>query len=258
MLEIDIIILSLVGGAFAGTLNTLAGFGSIITIAIYMDFIGLAGNVANATNRINVLASSSISTYNFNQNGKLNLLRDRWIILIVALGAIVGVIMAGQLSSEGFKQFFKYLLIPVLFILLANPKRFIKPDQASPPISNWINFPLLFLFGVYAGFIQVGFGVFFLIVLVMFAKYPLIESNGLKVAIIAIYTIFALLYFHFQGLVNWQAGLFMAIGQAIGGYISSKYASKSEKANQYAYYLLITIVIFAILKYFGFLSIMGL
>ena len=44
------IIISLVGGFCAGILNALAGFGSIITLAIYMDVLGIPGHLANATN----------------------------------------------------------------------------------------------------------------------------------------------------------------------------------------------------------------
>ena len=47
--------LIIVGGFLAGVMNTLAGYGSMISLSLLMDVIGLPPNVANGTNRVNVL-----------------------------------------------------------------------------------------------------------------------------------------------------------------------------------------------------------
>lgn len=245
----DIIILGL-GGFCAGFLNSLAGFGSIITLTIYMELLGLPGHIANATNRVNVLASSGVSAITFYKNKKLDLDKGKWHILIVALGAIVGIFIAADFDDQQFKTLFNYLLIPILLIILLNPKRFTNPDLSTPPVSNLIVFPILFLFGLYAGLIQVGFGVVFLLVAVILSKYDLIKANALKVAIIAIYTLIAILYFHYKGLIMWKYGLLISIGQGLGGYFAAKYSSKMENANKLAYYFLIAIITIVIIKNF--------
>ncbi len=244
------IIISFAGGFFAGVLNTLAGFGSIISLAIYMDLMGIPGHIANATNRINILASSSISTVTFYKNGKLDLSKNIWIIVVILIGAIVGIILATNLDSDGFKSAFNYMLIPVLIILLLNPKKIIHSNPEDIPSSKWILVPVLFLLGAYAGFIQVGFGVLLLIAMVILAKQDLIESNALKVAVVAIYTVAAVLIFHFQGMMNWTAGLMLASGQAFGGYFAARNASRMEGANKWAYRILVAIVIIVIVKNF--------
>lgn len=244
------IIISLIGGFLAGILNALAGFGSIITLAIYMDVIGIPGHLANATNRVNVLASSSISAYTFHKNGKLELNKGKWIILAVFIGAMVGVYMATQLDAQGFKQAFKYLLIPIFIILLLNPKRFINPDLSTAITSPWITMPLYFLMGIYAGFIQAGFGVIFLMVVVIMSKYDLVLGNGLKIAIVAIYGAVIVVIFQLNGMIVWKAGIALAIGQAIGGYIASKNMTRLEGANKFAYWILLGIVFLVILKNF--------
>lgn len=249
-MEVSVIIISLVGGFFAGILNAIAGFGSIITLAIYMDVLGIPGNLANATNRVNVLASSSISGITFYRNGKLDTTKGGWIILVSVIGALVGVMLAVNLDAEGFKTAFKYLLIPIFLILILNPKKFINADPTSVPSSKWLLVPLFFVFGVYAGFIQVGYGVLFLLVIVMMAKYDLISGNALKIAIVAIYSVFVLAIFHFQGMVNWTVGLPLAVGQGLGGYFAAKNASRLEGANKYAYWFLILIVGLVIIKNF--------
>ncbi|MDA9332894.1 hypothetical protein N9Q80_02235 [Saprospiraceae bacterium] len=47
--------LIIVGGFLAGVMNTLAGYGSMISLSLLMDVIGLPPNVANGTNRVNVI-----------------------------------------------------------------------------------------------------------------------------------------------------------------------------------------------------------
>jgi len=244
------ILISLVGGFLAGVVNTMAGFGSIISLAIYMDVLGIPGHIANATNRVNILASTSISSITFYKNGKLNLSKSKGIIVAVLCGALVGAYIATQLDADGFKKAFKYLLIPIFFLLLSNPKRFINPNYNTPPSSAVLTTILYFIIGIYAGFIQVGFGVIFLMVIIMLSKYNLITGNGLKVFIVAIYTIFILGLFHFNGMILWKAGIAIAIGQALGGYIAARNMSKLEGANRLAYYLLVLIVFVVILKNF--------
>ena len=249
-MELTDLIIIIVGGFAAGFLNSLAGFGSVITLSIYMDLLGLPGHIANATNRVNVLASSGISALTFFKNGKLDLKAGKWHIIAVATGAIIGILIAADFDDQQFKTLFNYLLLPILLIILVNPKNFINPDRGKPPISNFIIIPLLFVFGLYAGLIQVGFGLLFLIVAVMLAKYDLIESNALKVAIVAIYTVIAIAVFHFNGLINWKYGLMIAVSQGFGGYLAAQYASKLGNANKYAYYLLVTIIVAVIIKNF--------
>lgn len=249
-METSHIIISIIGGFFAGILNTLAGFGSIITLAIYMELLGIPGHLANATNRINVMGSSVVSATTFYKNGKLELHFGRWVILLVSLGAIVGVIIASQIDGAQFKVAFKYLLIPILAILLLNPKKFINTDTDKLPTSRWLTYPLYFIIGIYAGFIQAGFGVIFLLVVVILSKYDLIMANGLKTAIVAIYTLLAIIIFQFQGMIIWKAGLIMAIGQTIGGYFTAHYLSRFQGATKWAYYGIVLIVLFVIIKNF--------
>ena len=215
-----------------------------------MELLGIPGPIANATNRINVLASSSISSATFYKNDMLNLNKTRWVLIPVIIGAIIGIFLAVPINEELFKTAFNYLLIPILIILLLNPKQFIKPDQNSKPPSKWILVPFLFGMGVYAGFIQIGFGVLFLIVMVILGKQDLIKSNAIKVAVVAAYTVIAVIIFQWQGMLMWGAGIALAIGQAFGGFITAINASRMKSANKWAYRFLIVIVSLVIIRNF--------
>jgi hypothetical protein len=239
-------------------MNALAGFGSAVTLGIMIEFIGLPANVANGTNRINMLSQTSLSTLAYYNKGKLNIKRCWPIIIATFIGALVGVYLAVIISNEAFKEFYRYLLLVMFLIILVNPKRWIRETDTDFRISLWVSIPLFLLLGVLGGFIQMGFGLFALFILVLLSRYNVIEANAIKVAIIAIYTLVILLIFHFQGLVNWRIGLLFAIGQGSGGYLAAHIASVYKKADIWVYRLLVVIVFIILLRSFNILSYLGL
>ena len=243
--------LIIVGGFLAGVMNTLAGYGSMISLSLLMDVIGLPPNIANATNRVNVLGQCSASSYGYYKNGKVDLRSSKWIIVTMVLGALLGVITVLQVSNDQFKDIFKYLIIVMFFMILLKPKRWMRTVSEESSIAFPIRVLAFFALGFYGGFIQMGMGVFFLVCMVFLERSTLIRANGIKVTIVAIYTVFVLAIFQYQGLIDWKAGLLIAIGQTTGGYLTAKYASQSPNANKWAYYVLLIIVIGVIIYKFG-------
>lgn len=232
-------------------MNTLAGFGSIITLSILMDGMGLPGNVANGTNRVNVLAGCGASSYGFYKGGKLDIKKGKWFILLTFIGAMIGVTIALNISNDQFKVVFKYLVLVMLGIILIRPKRWLREQSEDQALPWLIAIPIFLGLGFYGGFIQMGAGLFYLAALVLLAKYNLVEANAIKVFMVLVYTIVVLAIFHWNGLVDWKAGGLLAIGQLTGGYLTAQFASKYKKANVWAYRILVLIVIFVIARNFG-------
>ncbi len=252
-LDTGTIIIAIIGGFIAGIVNTLAGNGSAITLSIMTELMGLPPNVANGTNRVGVLMQSMSSSASFIKNKKIDLLKSKWPIIITTAGAIVGVLVAINISNEAFKAVFKYLLVVMLFVILINPKRWLH-DAKIEKLKHPLALPLFFGLGFYGGFIQMGMGIVFLIVTVLILKYNLIKANALKTVVVAVYTIIAVVMFHYNGLIDWRVGLTIGAGQAVGGYLTAEFASKYKQAQYWAYGILIIMVIVAILSTFGILK----
>jgi uncharacterized membrane protein YfcA len=251
-MEIFEIILVLLGGFAAGVMNALAGFGSVITLALLMEVFGLPGNLANGTNRVNILAMASSSAYLYHRKGKLDLKRGRWILLIMVIGAIFGVWLAISISNDQFKSAFKWLLLFIFIMLVFNPKKMLRSVSDETHKIHWgIMVPVFLVLGFYNGFIQMGGGLLFLIAIVILGKYNLTEGNALKLTIVSFQTLLVITIFHINGLVNWKIGAMLAVGQVIGGLIAVNYVTKWPKANTYAYYFLIIIVFVMLLRYFA-------
>jgi uncharacterized membrane protein YfcA len=242
--------IAIIGSAVAGSINTLAGNGSAITLTILTELLGLPGNMANGTNRVGVLTQSMASTYAFHRHGMLRLKRSSLPIFLITIGAIAGVIVAVWVSSAQFKSVFRFLLVFMLVIILVKPKRWLRETDMSkaPPI--WISAPIFLALGFYGGFIQMGMGVFFLATMVLIARYSLMDSNVIKSFVVGLYTILVLGIFAWQGFVDWRIGAIMAVGQTAGGYLTAHYAAQLPQANVWAHRVLVVVVIFAILKLF--------
>ena len=252
--DLIVTIVAIGGGFLAGIVNTLAGNGSAITLGIMTELMGLPPNTANGTNRVGVLMQSLSSNAAFIKNRKLDFTGSSKSIFTCLAGAIVGIVVALNVSNDQFRIVFQYLLVVMFFVLLINPKRWLKKSSGPQRMNAPITLILFFLLGFYGGFIQMGMGIVFLIVTVLFLKYDLISANVLKTAVVGLYTIVAVGLFHWKGLIDWKVGLTIGIGQAIGGYITAEFASKYPKANVWAYYLLVMMVLLAILSSFGILD----
>lgn len=245
--------IAIVGGMVAGCINTLAGNGSAITLSILTEVMGLPGNMANGSNRVGVLSGCLASTYSFHKNGRLPLARSKFLVTIICIGALAGVYVASVVTNDQFKTVFKYMLLVMLLVILVKPKRWLIETDLEHKIPLIVSLPLFFCLGFYGGFIQMGMGVFFLAIMVLVAKYNIIDANAVKSFTVMLYTIGVLAYFHYKGLVNWQAGAILAVGQVIGGYLTAQYASQYKGVEIWAYRLLVTIVILVILRLFGIL-----
>ena len=243
-------VIAVVGSAFAGVINTLAGNGSAITLTILTELIGLPGNVANGTNRVGIASQSVAGTYAFYRNGILDIQRSWSYIIFTVIGAIIGIIVAIKVSNDQFIKVFRFLMILMLFVILVKPSRWLRESDLSQKPNLWVVVPAFLMLGFYGGFIQMGMGVFFLAVMVLGAKYSITEANSVKVPVVGLYTILAVIIFHYQGMIDWKIGLVMAIGQTLGGYYAAVFAAKSEKANYWAHRILVVVVVLAIVKLF--------
>ena len=250
-MEWYIYVIAIVGSFFAGAINTLAGSGSVITLTILTELIGLPPNIANGTNRIGVLTQSWAGSYAFHKNGKLHLEGSKRYIIPTVIGAIIGVWAAVYVSNEQFKTVFSYLMVGMLFVILIKPKRWLQETDIKNPPSLLIAVPLFLALGFYGGFIQMGMGVFYLAAMVLIAKHNIIDSNAVKSFVVAVYTIAVVAIFQYKGMIDWSVGLLLAIGQTAGGWFTANYASQYEEANVWAYRLLVIVVVFGILKLFS-------
>ena len=246
-MELYIVILCILAGFIAGVINTLAGSGSVITLSL-LTFLGLPVNVANATNRIGILFQTATGTVKFNQAGMLSFNSNWKTILITTIGAAFGAFFATNMEPEQFEKSVGFIFIGLFFVLLFRLEKRIENSIFLKKIMPFI----MFLVGVYAGFIQAGAGVFMLAIMSVVWQKKISELNPIKVFIIFIINLVALAWFGYAGDVNWEMGALLAVGQFFGAFIGVKLNNLKKDIEPKLRVLLLILVVISILKFFRF------
>lgn len=240
-------------GVLAGIINTLAGSGSAVTLPMLV-FLGLPADVANATNRIGVMIQNIAGIATFQRSGKMNLSGGLWLTIPAMLGSVVGAAIAVDLNERLMELAIGAMLVIVLITILLNPQKWLrKQSEVAEGRPGLLTLAIFFVIGIYGGFIQAGVGVFILTAMVLGAGYTLVHANAIKLMIVLALTIVALAIFILSPAldIRWGIGLVMAVGQSVGAWLAAKFAISNANANTWVRRLLIIVVVYSILRFFG-------
>ncbi len=196
-------VLLFLGGAAAGFVNTLASSGTAISLPILL-FLGLPPHVANATNRLTVLAAACSSTLTFARKKTIDWRHAPHVVLPIFGGSIVGALLADWLPDEGLRQFIVLALFLSLVLALVGRRRMLTSSEEQLVRLGPVQISLLFLVGIWAGLIVLGSYTGLLLVLIFGAGYGLVQANALKVVAGIAMTVAALLVFAQHGEVDWR------------------------------------------------------
>ncbi len=220
-------------GVIAGTLNVLAGGGSLLTLPA-MVFLGLDGAVANGTNRVAILAQNVTAVGGFRSLGFSEMKLSFSLALAALPGGICGALLGTLVRGELFNRVLGVVLIGVLIFMTVQRLRRAKkrsPDQSetketqnsSPSRRQLVLGHLaMVIVGFYGGFIQAGVGFLLMAALHGVLGLNLVRVNMHKVFIVGFFTFAALIVFAARGQVLWIPGLSLAVGNSIGGWIGSR------------------------------------
>jgi uncharacterized membrane protein YfcA len=215
-------VLLIAGGLFAGFVNTLAGGGSVITIPILIEAVGLSPVVANGTNRVAILLQNVVAVATFQRSGALPWRAVFPLLPAVLVGAAAGAWAGTQISPAVMKKVFAFVIVLVALSAVAKPKRWLggADNRLREPWST-----LAFVaIGFYGGFVHAGVGFMLLAGLVLGGGMDLVRGNAAKVAIVLAYTALALGLFLMHGQVNLLAGLVLAVGNMTGAFVAARLA----------------------------------
>lgn len=208
------------GGLVAGFVNVLAGAGSALTLPLLI-FAGLSPAVANASNRIGILAENALASRHFLRKDLVAPRFAAGLALWTMPGAILGAWSSVHLGGALFQR------ILVLVLLFSAVTLYLPADLAHrlhrlPQRYPAAIYPTMLLLGFYGGFIQAGIGFLFIFVLRAFLDIPLARINAHKTFIIALYTLPALLVFVLLHQVDWLLGGIVGAGAVVGAHFSSR------------------------------------
>jgi len=220
-------IILVITGLIAGVINTLAGGGSNLTVPALM-MMGMPADVANATNRLGVGLQCVVGVRGFKRHDKLDLSDAIPIVGMTLGGGLVGALAASYLPNTYLKPVLLGAMVTMALIILIKPS--VVMAEEGEPIQRLSNRPqakwILFVAGIYGGFVQAGVGFMLIAAIAGSLRYDLVRTNALKMLCTIGFTFVALAVFIVRGQVQWLPGLVLACGTMIGAHYAVKMAIK--------------------------------
>ncbi|ATJ81272.1 sulfite exporter TauE/SafE family protein [Halomonas beimenensis] len=244
MTPLEVLALFAIGGV-AGFINVLSAGGSMLTLPLLI-FLGLPPQAANGTNRVSILLQSVSAVVHFRRAGAGHFGLGLRLAVPAVLGALLGTWLALRVSDAAFEAVLVAVMtLSALLMLLPQPRlvtRALSPDRLTPGVHL-----AMFAVGIYGGFIQVGVGILFMVVLYRLLRVDLAQVNVFKVLIVLVYTLPALGLFVAEGQVRWGHGLALAAGSMSGAWLAVR-VNMSPRGALWVKWLTVAVILAIVLR----------
>lgn len=211
------------GGLLAGTMDTIAGGGGIITVPLLFSF-PITSLQVFGTNKFQSTFGSFSATFNFFIKGKytIKLLIG---VFFTAVGSFFGAYCVGIVPSDILRKIVPFMLYSIAIFLYFYKNYGIEKKEVK---MNENLFYLIFglSIGFYDGFFGPGTGTFWAILFVHFLGMDLREATINTKLMNFTSNIIPLMFFLSKGSVLFLPGIAMASGQFLGGFIGAKIVLK--------------------------------
>ncbi len=247
------LLLLVVAAIMAGTVNSLAGGGTLITFPSLLA-VGLPARVANATNTMALWPGLISSLWGYRRFVRNN---GRTILLLglpSLIGGTAGALLLSHTTDSTFALVLPWLILMAtgLFASQGVISNFIRGKSKAPAEETsaetdnppWTPYwyaavPFQFIIGLYGGYFGAGIGILILTNLGLLGFSHMHKMNGLKNIFGALVNVMALAVFITarlpQGtgvgpsknlMIDWPVAGLMACGSIAGGYMGSRIARK--------------------------------
>jgi len=226
------IVLILIAGVGAGTINAVVGSGTLITFPTLIAF-GFPPVVATMSNAVGQIPGGLSASWGYRRELGGQAPRIRQLMPASLLGAVTGAWLLLHLPAKAFEVIVPVLLIFAVVLVVAQPsiqswirrrKQAAGLDHADLSRRHHVLLVIgTYLVGIYGGYFTAAQGVLLVGVLGAMLPEPLQRINGLKnVLTLAVNVVAAGAYTIFEfHRINWAAAGLIAIGTLIGGFIGS-------------------------------------
>jgi len=217
------ILLILVAVAFiAGFIDAIAGGGGLLTIPALL-MAGLPPHLVLGTNKLCATFGSATASFAFYRRGLFNPKQWRKGLLATATGAILGALLAQQLSSEWLNQMLPVVVFACAVYLLFGRTPKVTEDSA-PIIKTHRQWPQGLGLGFYDGVAGPGTGAFWTVSTLLLYPLDLLRASGVARSMNFVSNAAALSMFILSGNVAWALGLGMGAALMLGATVGARVA----------------------------------
>lgn len=232
--------LLLIAGLGLGFANTLASSGSAISLPILLA-LGMAPELANGTNRVAVLVGAIAATVSFARAGRINWPIVAPLMASAAVGGLIGVAISEILSPVRMHVAIVAAECVALTLMVIRPARWINATGDNPRVGP-MQLILVFVIGIWTGFIILDGGTYLLIVLVISAGFSVLGANAAKAAIMSAVAAISLPVLAIGNHIDWSAAAVMSLGALVGGLVAARVAMVPGAAR-WVYRLIVAILV---------------
>ncbi|WP_323961844.1 TSUP family transporter [Arthrobacter sp. JZ12] len=219
--------LILVGGLWAGTINTIVGSGTLVTFPILIA-LGYAPVTASISNAMGLVAGNMSGAWGYRSELKGSGRTLLKLLPASLLGGVTGAALLLNLPETVFGLVAPFLIVVALGFVIFQPKlqRWVRrraearPAAPSHPLALTI---LVFLAGVYGGYFVAAQGILLVGILGVFLHGTMQAANAMKnVLVLGVNLIAAVSYMIFAfDRIDWWVVLLIAVGSLAGGFVGS-------------------------------------
>lgn len=218
----------LLGGLWAGTINSVVGSGTLVTFPILIA-IGVAPVMAVISNAMGLIAGGVSGAWGYRR--EMRGMRRNFLRLMPAsiLGGITGAYLLLHLPESVFQYVAPVLIVVAVSLVIFQPRlqKFIKArrDSGSSARSHEATMiVLVYLTGVYGGYFVAAQGVLLVAILGIFMSGTLQNANAVKnVLSLCVNVVAAISYLLFAPeMIIWPIVGLLAASSLIGGLIGSR------------------------------------
>jgi uncharacterized membrane protein YfcA len=212
-------------GLAGGTVNAIAGGGSLVTFPALLA-VGLPAKPANFTNSVAVSPGYLASVY----GSRKDLPPDRARLLpAAAVGTLLGTLLLKLTPAGAFQLIVPFLVIGAALVLAFQERlRSVvgHPRELSPRRQTLALHGMVGLSTIYGGYFGAALGVMMVAGLALLLDEPLRRINARKNLISTVSGLVTVVVFGLLGGVDWVAVGILAPATLVGGYLGARLARR--------------------------------
>lgn len=238
------LILVFIIGFIASFIGAIAGGGGLISIP-FLIFIGLPPQIAIATSKFGSIGLGVGAAFKFWREKKI--LFDYVLLLsIIGLaGAYIGANILLNISQDILSKVVGFILLLLLPTIFLKKETGLKRNTVSKN-KRILGYLIYFFIMIFGGFFGGGGGTLAIYTLMIFFGFTIVESSATDIIPWFLMSLFSLIIFMANGIVNYLYGISLFFGMLAGGYVGASAAVK--KGNKWVKVIFAMVLIFSAIK----------
>jgi len=239
-MEIWRIIFTLGLGAVTSFYGTSVGGAGLMVIPVLI-LLGLTPQSAVATANFGFVAMAGVGFLTFHRAKAINYRIGLPAALIIVAGALIGSFILLELPELLLERLISFSILLILMFMIAQ-KRIGTAKRDTNVWLKCVGYGLFLPLGIYGAVISGGMAILFTYILIFFFGETFLQSAGTRKpgSLAKMVVITVVLGMH--GVIRWDYGAVLLIGNSVGAYVGSKVALERGSAWVRVLFIVVTIV----------------